>query len=91
MQTFLLAGVVILVMGSIGVMIPSAPGAIGPFHYFCGVGLLLLGITDKTQQMAYATFVHTLSYIAITVVGLIFFIKENLHFSEMKLENDQKE
>ena len=88
LQTFMLAGLVILVMGSVGVMIPSAPGAIGTFHYFCGLGLLLVGIADKNQQIAYAFFVHGVNYIGVTAVGLWFFIKENLRFSEMKFGND---
>jgi len=88
LQTFMLAGLVILVMGSVGVMIPSAPGAIGTFHYFCGLGLLLVGITDKNQQMAYAFFVHGVNYIGITALGLWFFVKENLRFSEIKYEDN---
>ncbi|MCK4966342.1 flippase-like domain-containing protein [bacterium] len=88
LQTFLLAGVVVLVMSSVGVMIPSAPGAIGTFHYFCGIGLLLVGIADKNHQIAYAIFVHGVNYIGVTAVGLWFFIKENLRFSEMKFGND---
>lgn len=88
LQTFMLAGVVILVMGTVGVMIPFAPGAIGTFHYFCGVGLLLVGIADENQQFAYAVFIHGVNYIGVTAVGFWFFVKENLRFSEIKFGNN---
>lgn len=86
---FLLSGVVLLVLGSIGVMIPSAPGAIGTFHYFCILGLFITGLTDINQTAAYAVYIHSVNYIGIVSVGFIYFFKENMHFSDMKLSNEK--
>lgn len=86
---FLLKGVVLLVLGSIGLMIPSAPGAIGTFHYFCILGLLIAGLNDKNQNASYAVFIHGINYISITSVGFIFFLKENMRLSEMGLKDEK--
>jgi len=86
---FLLAGVVLLVLGSIGLMIPSAPGAIGTFHSFCILGLLVVGLKDNNQSAAYAVFIHGINYISITSVGFIFFLKENMRLSELGLEDEK--
>ena len=88
-QTFFLLGVVLIVLASVGMMIPSAPGAIGTFHSFCIWGILIIGIADKNQAAAYAVFVHGLDYISITTVGLFFLFKENLHFAEMNLKDEK--
>ena len=89
LNTFFLAGVVLIVLGSVGLMIPSAPGAIGTFHTFCILGLLIVGLGDKSQSAAYAVFIHGIGYITITTVGLIYLFKENLHFSEISLKNEK--
>ncbi len=88
--TFFLAGIVLLVLGSIGLMIPSAPGAIGTYHTFCILGLLILGI-KRNQAAAFAVFYHGVSYISVTLVGFIYFLKENMHLSEMSLENEKSQ
>jgi len=88
-HAFLLAGVVLLVLGSIGLMIPSAPGAIGTFHSFCILGLVIVGLTDKNQTAAYSVFIHGINYISITSVGFIFFLKENMRLSEIDLEDEK--
>jgi len=86
---FLLAGVVLLVLSSIGLMIPSAPGAIGTFHYFCILGLIIASLNDNNQAAAYAVFIHGINYISVTFVGLIFFLRENMRLSEMSLKDEK--
>lgn len=86
---FLLAGVVLLVLGSAGVMIPSAPGAIGTYHSFCILGLLITGLTDINQTAAYALYIHIVNYIGVVLVGLIYFFKENMHISDLKISNEK--
>jgi len=86
---FLLAGVVLLVLGCIGVMIPSAPGAIGTYHSFCILGLLITGLTDINQTAAYAVYIHGVNYIGVVLVGFIYFFKENMSLSDLKLSNEK--
>jgi hypothetical protein len=86
---FLLAGVVLLVVGSIGLMIPSAPGAIGTYHSFCILGLLITGLNDIDQTAAFAVYIHGANYISVILVGLFYFFKENMHFSDLKLSNEK--
>ena len=88
--TFFLAGIVLLVLGSIGLMIPSAPGAIGTYHTFCILGLLILGI-KRNEAAAFAVFYHGVTYISVTLVGVIYFLRENMHLSEMSLEDEKSQ
>lgn len=55
----------------IGITIPTAPGFIGNFHYFCYLGLSLFGVS-KADALSYAIVLHILSIGLIVVLGLCF-------------------
>ena len=59
----------VLVMGSVGMVIP-APGGIGSYHFFVSETLLLYGIA-KPDGVLLATLIHTASMLMIIVFGLI--------------------
>jgi uncharacterized membrane protein YbhN (UPF0104 family) len=54
---------------NLGILVPSTPGFVGPFHYFCMQSLVVLGVTGVTAS-SYAITVHALFCIPITVWGL---------------------
>jgi len=54
---------------NLGILIPSSPGYIGPFHYFCMQALLMAGVGPETA-LGYAIVVHLLFYIPVTAWGL---------------------
>jgi len=55
----------------IGITIPTAPGFIGNFHYFCYLGLSLFGV-PKPDALSYAIVFHILSIGIIVILGLSF-------------------
>ena len=55
----------------IGIAIPTAPGFIGNWHYFCILGLGLFGI-PKTDALTFAIIYHALSIGIVILLGLIF-------------------
>lgn len=61
-------GVVAMSVTNLGLLIPSSPGFIGPFHYFCSLALMAHGI-DRATALAYATLVHLAFYIPVTLWG----------------------
>lgn len=61
-------GIVAMCVTNLGLLVPSSPGFIGPFHYFASQALMIHGIEQPTA-LAYATLVHLCFYIPITVWG----------------------
>jgi len=71
----------------IGITIPSSPGFIGTFHYFCIKGLLLGGVKNKSLAVSYAIVTHLIQYIPECLGGLFFLWKRGLSFREINSAN----
>jgi len=67
---------------ALGVALPSAPGFFGVFEKFATVGLAIYGV-NATQATSWAIGFHILSFIPITIIGLFYFVRLNLHLSEI--------
>jgi glycosyltransferase 2 family protein len=67
----------------IGITIPSSPGFIGTFHYFCIKGLLMGGVKNKSLASSYAIVIHLIQYIPESLAGLLFLWKRGLSFREI--------
>lgn len=63
-----LAGLTILVVGSLGMAAPT-PGGIGSFHLLVGQVALLYGLTSQDGQIL-ATFIHGVSTLMIIILGI---------------------
>jgi len=61
-------GVVAMSVTNLGLLLPSSPGFIGPFHYFCSRALIAYGVAEPTA-LAYATLVHLAFYVPVTIWG----------------------
>lgn len=77
------ASLVVLIFVSFGYLIPSSPGAIGTYHFFC-ISALSLFAVGKSQSLGFAVILHASQYIPLTVLGFVFFFKRNLSFRELK-------
>ena len=55
---------------NLGLLVPSSPGFIGPFHYFCSRVLVAEGVGEATA-VAYATVVHLAFYVPVTLWGAL--------------------
>jgi uncharacterized protein (TIRG00374 family) len=67
----------------IGVALPSAPGFFGVFEKLATVGLAIYGIA-ATAATSWAIGFHILSFIPITVIGIYYFSRLGLSFSELR-------
>jgi glycosyltransferase 2 family protein len=65
------AAFVLMIILIIGIAIPTAPGFIGNWHYFCILGLSLFGI-PKTDALTFAIIYHALSIGIVILLGIIF-------------------
>lgn len=61
-------GVATMCVTSFGILLPSSPGSIGPYHYFASQSLIVFGVAGPTA-LAYATLVHLAFYLPVTVWG----------------------
>jgi len=59
-----------LVIITIGVAIPSAPGAVGTFHGIVAFGVSLFGVSAEIS-MGFAIILHLVNYIPLTALGLL--------------------
>lgn len=84
------ASLVVLVMTTISILVPSSPGYIGTYHWLCMLSLSLFGIPNSTA-LGYAVIVHAINIIPIALVGLLFAIKEGLNIANVRSEKEFSE
>ncbi|MEB2314284.1 MAG: lysylphosphatidylglycerol synthase domain-containing protein [Sorangiineae bacterium] len=75
--------VALLALGvtNLGILIPSSPGFIGPFHFFCMTALTSVGVAGATA-LSYAVLAHLAFYIPITAWGLLVILAYGLTLGE---------
>jgi uncharacterized protein (TIRG00374 family) len=69
----------------IGVALPSAPGFFGVFEKLATVGLALYGVS-ATAATSWAIGFHILTFIPITVIGIYYFSRLGMSFSELQTQ-----
>src|SRR6476646_6169413 len=73
---------------AIGVALPSSPGFFGVFEAAAKVGLEVYSVTGGLA-VSWAIGYHILSFIPITLIGLYYFARLGLHFSDFKAQPNE--
>lgn len=81
----LLASVVMLIIITIGIGLPSAPGAVGTYHGIVAFGISLFGVSAEAA-MGFAIALHLANYFPLTALGLICFWGQHFRFSDLKAQ-----
>jgi glycosyltransferase 2 family protein len=76
------AATVLLVISSISWILP-APGAVGTYHSFLTVAMVRLYGVDMSVALSFALITHGITYLVATVLGVYYYFKTHLHFSEL--------
>jgi hypothetical protein len=76
---------VVLVLVSLGVMLPSSPGYVGPFQLFTIQALKIFGIPEAIG-LSFSIVLHLGNYLPITLIGLYYLRRE--HFSLKQIEQE---
>ncbi|MCU0538493.1 MAG: flippase-like domain-containing protein [Desulfobacterales bacterium] len=63
------AGLVVLVLTTVSVVVPSTPGYVGTFHYLCQVALLMFGV-PASEALSYAIVAHAVGILPVTLAGV---------------------
>ncbi len=62
-------GLVVLVLTTVSVVVPSTPGYVGTFHYLCQAALLMFGV-PASEALSYAIVAHAVGVLPVTLIGL---------------------
>jgi len=66
-----------MIVLAFGIILPSSPGFVGVYEYFCVLGLSIFGI-GKDVAVSFSLLVHSLQFFCIIALGLISLSKENV-------------
>ncbi len=72
-----ISSVVLLVITTISVIVPSSPGYVGTYHYLCQLSLELFGV-PLSAGLSYAIVAHGISTLPTAFVGFVFAWKEGM-------------
>ena len=65
------ASLILLVITTIAVVVPSSPGYVGTYHYLCQITLAMFGVPGGLA-LSYATLVHGINFLPVLIVGIVF-------------------
>lgn len=82
------AAVFMMVLINLGIMIPAAPGGLGPFEAAAVFALASFGL-DETTAASVALTAHAVQYLLITVMGLVFVWREGISLAQAEAVDDQ--
>lgn len=77
-----MTSVFLLVLVSLGSMIPSAPAFLGTLQYACVVGLGVYGV-ERGDALAFSAVYHATQFFPITLAGLYYAWRSHLRISEL--------
>ena len=80
-------GLVMLVITTISVVVPSSPGYIGTYHWLCQASLELFHV-PRAIGLTYAIVVHALNFFPVFLVGFALAWKEGIKLSRIQKEED---
>lgn len=63
-------GLVVLVLTTISVVVPSTPGYVGTYHYLCQVALVMFGV-PPSEALSFAVVAHLVSIAPVLVLGIV--------------------
>ena len=76
------AAVTVLVIVNLGLIVPSSPGFVGTFQFFCVAALGLFAI-DKSHALSFSVAYHLSQWLPTTLWGLYYLNRENLKLSDL--------
>jgi glycosyltransferase 2 family protein len=72
-----ISSVVLLVITTISIVVPSSPGYVGAYHYLCQLSLELFGV-PRAVGLSFAIVAHGLSILPTAIIGFFFAWKEGI-------------
>jgi uncharacterized protein (TIRG00374 family) len=76
---------ILLVVTTIAIIIPSSPGYVGTYHYLCQISLAMFGVSAG-PALSFATVVHGINFLPVLILGLILSYYEGIAIYKMSQE-----
>lgn len=76
------AALVVLVITTISVLVPSSPGYVGTYHYLCQLSLGMFTVPES-EALTFAFVAHAINFFPVLLVGLIFAGLEGINISQV--------
>jgi uncharacterized protein (TIRG00374 family) len=73
----------VMALTNLGLIIPSSPGFVGSFHFFCMKALTMLEV-PRVTALGYATVVHLAFFIPVTLWGLMIIVSMSIDFARIR-------
>jgi uncharacterized protein (TIRG00374 family) len=78
-------GLVLLVITTISVVVPSSPGYVGTYHFLCQVSLAMFGV-PASPALSFAVVVHGVNFLPVLVVAIILASYEGIRLYKPEVE-----
>lgn len=65
------ASLVLLVITTISVVVPSSPGYVGTFHFLCQASLAMFGV-PASPALSFAVVIHAVSFLPVLALAILF-------------------
>lgn len=75
------AALVLLVITTISILVPSSPGYVGTYHWLCQISLGLFAI-PKSEALTFAFVAHGLNFVPVLIIGSVFASIEGVSLSK---------
>jgi len=82
------ASLVVLVITTISIVVPSSPGYVGTYHWLCMVALGLFGVSES-PALSFAIVAHAISVLPVSLVGGVLAWKEGISISKVERSSEQ--
>jgi uncharacterized protein (TIRG00374 family) len=61
---------IVLVITTIGIVVPSSPGYVGTYHWLCQISLAMYGV-PAGPALSFAILIHGVNFLPVLILGLI--------------------
>ena len=82
------ASLVVLVITTVSIVVPSSPGYVGTYHWLCMVALRLFGVSES-PALSFAIVAHAISVLPVSLVGGVLAWKEGISISKVERASGQ--
>ncbi len=63
-------GLIVLVVTTIGIVVPSSPGYVGTYHWLCQISLAMFGV-PAGPALSFAILTHGVNFLPVLIAGLV--------------------
>ena len=82
------ASLVVLVITTLSIIVPSSPGYVGTYHWLCMVALGLFGVS-RSPALSFAIVVYAIGIFPVALLGILFAWKEGISISKVARPSEQ--